>query len=316
MKELKGLIAATFSPMSKDGQVNIDVIPAVVERLIDDGITGLYVCGSTGEGPSLSTEERKIVAQAYVKASASRIPVVIQVGHNSLAEAKGLAIHAQEIGADAISAVPPTYFKPDSLDVLVDCLCEITSAVPDMPFFYYHVPGLSGITIDMRDFVDKVLGRMPNFAGIKYSALTVHEFQDCLEYAQGRYQVLYGCDEMLLSGLTVGSYGSVGSTFNFAAPLYQGIIEAFDRGDRETAKTLQGYSVAMCRLLYQYRGQAAFKSMMKYLGCDCGPNRLPIKALSSQEQKSLRCELEPLGFFEWGRKKVSSQKGMRPVQPV
>ena len=76
---------------------------------------------------------------------------------------------------------------------------------------------------------------------------------------------------------------------------------------------LQGYSVAMCRLLYQYRGQAAFKAMMKHLGCDCGPNRLPIKALNSQEQKSLRSELDQLGFFEWGRKKYDPQKVIQRV---
>ncbi len=313
MTQYKGLIAATFSPMTEDGQVNVDVIPAIVDHLINDGVMGLYVCGSTGEGPSLSSEERKLIAGAYVKAAAGRIPVIIQIGHNSLVEAKGLALHAEAIGADAISAVPPTYFKLDSMDTLVDCLYEITSVVPRMPFFYYHVPALSGIAIDMRQLLDTALLRIPNFAGIKYSALTVHEFQDCLEYARGRYQVLYGCDEMLLSALSVGSYGSVGSTFNFAAPLYHGIMEAFENGDLKTASKLQARSAAMCRLLYQYRGQAGFKKMMKYLGFDCGPNRLPIKALNSQEEIRLHDELERLGFFDWGRTKLAITKAVHSV---
>ena len=264
----------------------------------------------------MSIKERMAIAEAYVNASAGRIPVIIQVGHNSLVEAKSLARHAANIGADAISAVPPTYFKLDSVATLVDCLYEITSVAAKMPFFYYHVPALSGITIDMRDFLDRVMLRIHNFAGIKYSALALHEFQDCLEYARGRYQVLYGCDEMLLSALSVGSYGSVGSTFNFATPLYHDIIEAFEGGNMETAARLQGYSASMCRLLYQYRGQAAIKKMMKFLGHDCGPNRLPIKALNAQEEKSLYKQLEQLGFFDWGHNKPVADTSHPAVQGV
>ena len=110
MLKLEGLIAATFTPMNSDGSLALSRVAPMVDRLISDGVSGLYVCGSTGEGPSLSTQERFEVAASFVSASRGRVPVVVQVGHNSLAEAATLAAHAERIGAQAISATPPSYF--------------------------------------------------------------------------------------------------------------------------------------------------------------------------------------------------------------
>jgi N-acetylneuraminate lyase len=298
-----GLIAAIFTPMRKDGTLNLEIVPAIVEHLIGDGIRGLYVCGTTGEGPLLSSDERREVAQAYVAASAGRIPVIIQVGHNSLAEARALALHAGEIGADAIAAVPPMYFKPTSTKVLAECLRQIASAVPDLPFFYYHIPRITATHVDVLDLLKQAETHLPNLAGIKYSAPTIHEFQACLDFAQGRYTILFGCDEMLLSSLSVGGSGAVGSTYNFAAPLYNTLIEAFRRGDMEEARRLQGLSVRMVRLLFEYRGLPAFKATMALLGLDCGPNRLPLETLSADEIQAMKRDLEEIGFFDWARGK-------------
>ena len=116
---IEGLVAATFSPMNEDGSLNLSRVPGVVEHLIGDGIAGLYVCGSTGEGPLMSSMERRQVAEAYISAVNGRIPVIVQIGHDSLAEARELAQHAQACGADAISAIAPRYFGCDSVDTLV-----------------------------------------------------------------------------------------------------------------------------------------------------------------------------------------------------
>jgi N-acetylneuraminate lyase len=297
-----GLTAAVFTPMKQDRTLNLGIVPMVVEHLISDGVRGLYVCGTTGEGPLLSSEERRSAAKAYVAAAGGRIPVIVQVGHNSLTEARGLALHAGEIGADAIAAVAPMYFKPESTKVLIDCLCEIASAVPDLPLFYYHIPALTDTQVDVLDLLERAEQHLPSLAGVKYSALTVHEYQACLTCCRGRYTVLFGCDEMLLSGLSVGASGAVGSTYNFAAPLYGAIIEAFEQGNLKEARQLQGLSVQMLRLLYRYRGQPAFKATMGLLGIDCGPNRLPLDSLSSSEIRSMKQELEEIGFFRWARR--------------
>jgi N-acetylneuraminate lyase len=299
---IEGLIAATFSPMNEDGSLNLSQVPGIVEHLIADGIAGLYVCGSTGEGPLMSGDERRQVAEAYVSATAGRIPVIVQIGHDSLAEARDLAQHARDCGANAISAIAPRYFGCDSVDTLVSCLEEATRPVPDMPFFYYHIPALSGINFDMLELLRKAPKQVPGFAGIKYSALTVHEYQECLACAGDEYTILFGCDEMLLSSLAVGGYGAVGSTFNFAAPLYNGIIDAYRQSDLQCAQDLQLKSVKMIHMLYdRYRGQPGFKAIMSLLGHDCGPNRLPLQAVCEADRRRLRKDLDQIGFFSWGR---------------
>ncbi len=113
--------------------------------------------------------------------------------------------------------------------------------------------------------------------------------------------MLFGSDEMLLSGLCGGAHGAVGSTYNFAAPLYHKIIHAFEGGDLTEARRLQGLSVKMLRHLFDYGGHPAFKAMMKFIGLDCGPSRLPLVTLRSDQLATLESEMEALGFFDWAR---------------
>jgi N-acetylneuraminate lyase len=297
--QLSGLVAATFTPMRPDGSLNLSMAKPIVEHLIVSGVSGLYVCGSTGEGPLLTNDERKATAAAYVEATAGRLPVVVQVGHSSMFEARQLAAHAQEIGANATSAVAPYYFKPNSVGSLVDCLAEIAGGAPKLPFYYYHIPALSGVDVDAVELLRKVPAKIPNFAGIKYTAPTTDEFQTLLEMQDDHYCILFGRDEMLLSGLAVGAQGAVGSTYNFAAPLYNRVIAAYKRGDVEEARRWQSRAVAMVRILLRYRGHAGLKATMSLLGLDCGPNRLPVVTLKPEEVEKMRLELDTLGFFPW-----------------
>jgi N-acetylneuraminate lyase len=296
---LSGLIAATFTPMHPDGSLNLAMAKPVVEHLIHSGVSGLYVCGSTGEGPLLTTEERKKTAAAYVEATAGRLPVVVQVGHSSVVEARELAAHAQQIGADATSAVAPYYFKPNSAEVLIDCLAEIADGAPKLPFYYYHIPDLSGVRANMVEFLRHAPTRMPNFAGIKFTAPFVDEFQTLLALSGGKFDILFGRDEMLLSGLAGGATAAIGSTYNFAAPLYLRVMAAFERGDVAEATRLQGQAVAMVNVLLSYRGHAGLKATMGLRGLGCGPTRLPNVSLKPDEVESLRRGLDAVGFFQW-----------------
>ena len=143
IENLSGLIAATFTPMANDGSLKLDVVPTMVNQLLNEGVSGLYVCGGTGEGVSLTNVERQQTAEAFVNAANGRIPVILHVGQDSPFAAQRLAKHAAEIGADGISAITPTYFKPGSPSTLVDSLKIITDGAPDLPFIYYHFAGAS-----------------------------------------------------------------------------------------------------------------------------------------------------------------------------
>ncbi len=298
---LTGLVAAAFTPMKPDGTLNLDQVGPLVDRAVDNGLSGLYVCGSTGEGASMTGGERQQTAAAYVAAAAGRLKIVVQVGHDSLATARELAAHARQIGADAISAVSPYYFKPVSAEILADCLAEITSAAPELPFYYYHVPVLTGVEIDPVEVLEAAGRRIPTLVGAKFTAYSIHEIQTMAALDGGRFNILHGRDEMLLSALAIGVRGAIGSTYNFAAPLYREIISAFENGNMAEAQRWQGRAVEMIRTILGIAGFPGLKATMNLVGPDCGPVRLPLATCSDEQIAWLQSGLEAIGFFEWSQ---------------
>ena len=133
---MSGLVAAVVTPMDTTGELNLEVVPKVVDHLEKKGITGIYITGSTGEGMSLTDEARRAVAEAYVLAAKGRMKSLVQVGHNSLKASAELAGHAEAIGADAVSATPTGYFKVSGEEELVEGLLPIVEAAPKTPFYY------------------------------------------------------------------------------------------------------------------------------------------------------------------------------------
>ncbi|MDF2191694.1 dihydrodipicolinate synthase family protein [Paraflavitalea sp. CAU 1676] len=310
MMKIEGLIAATFGAFHEDGTLNLSPIPDLVEKLIKDGVAGVFICGTNGEGPNLTIEERMAVAEAYVKAVNKRVLVLVHVGHPSIAESRKLAAHAASIGADAISAVAAFYFKPGSVQNLVNCMVEIASAAPSLPFYYYHVPALTGVGMDMIDFLRLAEDVIPNLAGIKYTAATIFEYQACLNYKNGKFNILYGYDEMLLSALAVGAGGAIGSTYTFAAPLYLKVVSLFRAGKQQEAQALQLKLVEMVRCLLKFSPIPAQKAIMEMLGYSLGPSRLPLVSLTAQEAASLKASLNEVGFFELLEKYNASPKAV------
>jgi N-acetylneuraminate lyase len=183
--------------------------------------------------------------------------------------------------------------------MLVDCMAEIAAGAPDTPFYYYHIPSLAGAALDMVAFLPAAETRISNLAGLKYTAPQVHEYQLCLNLHGGRFDVLWGCDEMFLSALAVGARGAIGSTYNIAAPLYLRILAAFQSGDMVEAGRLQLLAVKMIRVLLSHPFLAALKWLLGLYGIQSGGCRLPQSNLTVEETAQLRAELDGLGFFDW-----------------
>ncbi len=296
-----GLLAAVHTPLRPDGGLNLDRAGDLVDHHVRQGLAGVMACGTTGEGALLTTVERRAVAEAYVRAARGRLPVIVHVGHASVREARELASHAGEIGAQALCAVAPYYVRPATVEALAASCAEIASGAPDLPFYYYHIPSMTGVALPMAELLDRAGERIPNFAGIKYTAPTVHEYQSCRERDGGRWEILFGVDEMLLSGLAAGAEAAIGSTYNFAAPLYRRLWEAFERGDLEEARACQQRAVDMVNVLFKHGNQPAIKAVMKIVGLDCGPSRSPYPCLSAAAVAALERDLEAIGFFGWSR---------------
>ena len=295
---LTGLIAAPFTPMHEDGTVNSDLIPSYYAFLKQNGVNGAFICGSTGEGVSLTMREKKEIAEAWGN-STSHDPdfkVMMFLGGTCIADCIELAKHAHETGLYAVSFTSPFYFKPANIEMLAQCCIAIAEQVPDMPFYYYHIPVLTGAGFSMFELIKTLDGRLSNFAGIKYTHEDFMDFQSCLNYKNGKYDMLWGRDENMLSALAVGAKGAVGSTFNYAAPLYYEIIDAFNNNEIEKAGQLQQKSIDMIRLLGKYGGISVGKSYMKLVDMDCGAFRLPIKNMTAEQFEGFKSDVEALNF--------------------
>lgn len=297
-KKLEGLIAAPFTPMHTDGSLNLTLIRPYYEMLKLNGVTGAFICGSTGEGVSLSSKEKMAVAEEWASCTANdpEFKVMTLLGGTSITDCRELARHAAQTGLYAVSFTAPFYFKPANVDMLAKACAEVAAAVPEMPFYYYHIPVLTGVDFPMYELLKAVDGVIQNFAGIKYTHEDFMDFLSCSGFMNGKYDMLWGRDENMLPALSVGAKGAVGSTFNYAAPLYQDLINAFDNGDLSKARSLQQQSIDMIRLLGKYGGIATGKAYMKLLGLDCGEFRLPVRNMTAEEYELFKRDTEQLKF--------------------
>jgi N-acetylneuraminate lyase len=300
--KLTGLVAATHTPFDAAGQLNLATVEQQASLLSRAGVSAVFVAGTTGESHSLTVEERFALARRWSEVlRGSGLRLVVHVGSNCLADARTLAAHAQSIGADAIAALAPSYFKPPTLDALITCCAEVASAAPALPFYFYDIPGLTGVRFSMPEFLATAGERIPTLAGLKFTNPDLMAYQGCLHARGGKYDIPWGLDEYLLAALALGATGAVGSSYNFAAPVYQRLLAAFARGDLAAARTEQYRSVQLIDLLGRFGYIAAAKVVMEMLGVEVGPVRLPNTNLTPEQRTQLAGALEALGFFDWIR---------------
>lgn len=310
IKHLEGLIAAPFTPMDRNGKLNLDLIPDYYRFLKQNKNTGAFICGSTGEGVSMTTDEKKSVIKAWSDATEGDkdFKVMSLVGGTSIEDCKEVARFAQQSGLYAVSFTAPFYFKPADAEMLAACCKEIADEVPEMPFYYYHIPVLTGVGFPMIELLKNINKTILNFSGIKYTHEDFMDFLSCLHFQNGKYDMLWGRDENMLSALAVGAKGAVGSTFNYAAPLYYDLIDAFNNNDLKKAQTLQQQSIDVITLLGKYGGIATGKAYMKLVGLDCGQFRLPVKNMSNEQFELFKKDTERLNFRSFCSTKSSPVK--------
>jgi len=282
-----GLIPAPFTPMHAHGLLNITLVKDYFNMIYRNGIRAAFICGTTGEGPSLTILERKALAEAWVDAAkgVEDFKIMTVVGGTSLEDCKELAIHAKQIGLYGVSLLSPYYYKPTSVEVIAACCKEVAAVVPEMPFYFYHIPIMTGVNFPMIELLKLVHNQIPNFAGIKYSHEDHMDLLSCMHFENSQYDILWGRDENLLSGMAMGVKAAIGSTYNYIAPLYHQLIEAFNQGDLQKARNLQQASVEIIRLLGTYGGIPTGKAFMKLLGMDCGTCRLPMIDLTIEQME-------------------------------
>ena len=238
----QGIIPAFYACYDKDGQVNAPAVRALAKYLLDKGVKGLYVGGSSGECIYQSVAERKQTLESVMEVVRGKLTVIAHVACNNTADSRELAAHAESQGVDAIAAIPPIYFHlPPS--AIAKYWNDISDAAPNTDFIIYNIPQLAGVALT-TPLLQEML-KNPRVVGVKNSSMPV---QDIQMWRDEGAVVFNGPDEQLLSGLAAGAAGGIGGTYAAMPELYMEIVKCFQSGQLEKGREIQN---ECCRIIYK-----------------------------------------------------------------
>lgn len=289
IKDFKGVIPALLTVFDENENIDEKGMRELVSYLIDLGVDGLYLTGSTGEGFTMSSEERKKVVEIVMDEVKDRIPVVVHIGAIGTKLSIELAKHAESLGVTGISSVPPFYWKFSEKQI-INYYKDIAESCKT-PMIVYNVPLAGLLTVDT---IEK-LASIENIKGIKYTAQSHYEITQIKDKFGEDFLVYSGCDEMALSGLLSGADGIIGSTYNVLPDLFININNAVNNKDIDLAKKLQkeGVSIIMY-LLNTPCFLAGMKSLLRAMGIRAGYCRRPFENFNEEYEKEFLQGLKSL----------------------
>ncbi len=278
-----GAYAALVTPYTEDNKINYNELEKLVRYLISQGIDGFYVGGSTAEAFLMSDDERKRVLETVVKANAGERKVICHVGAISTDRAIDFTQHAEKIGADAVSAISPFYYKFSEREV-VEYYNDIMSST-SLPMFIYNFPNFSGFSL-----TEDVLERMEenkNLAGVKFTSSDMFLLER-IKTNHPNLVVWNGFDEMLASGLIMGADGGIGSTYNCMPRLIHKIYDSFCEGNIEKTHTYQALANDVIKVICKHGVFASVKTILEMDGFSFNGCRKPFSPMTEEGKIELR----------------------------
>ena len=301
-KDAVEILCAAFTPMFPDGSINLDRVPDLLNHTVEINASGIFLNGTTGECMSLSLQERLALVERWMTArkvsKAQDLKIFVHVGSCNLYESATMAEHAQTQGADGFAMVPTFYFRPKNIQNLVEQCEYVAAAAPQIPFYFYNIPSLTGVNFPLINFIELASKRIPNFGGVKNSFTDLVDYQHCIHFAKGKYPLYWGTDEVFMMLYTGGNRHYVGSTYNYMLSIYHDMIQAQVSGDSEAVLQLQGEADAIYKIILAYNNIISGKEIMRFIGVDCGPVRMPLKALTKADREILYRELKETTLFQ------------------
>lgn len=275
MKKYQGVIPAFYACYDKEGHINADGVRALTRYLIEKGVNGLYVGGSSGECIYQSVAERKLVLENVMAEAKGKVTIIAHVACNNTIDSQELAAHAESLGVDAIAAIPPIYFKLPPYGI-AQYWNDISAAAPNTDFIIYNIPQLAGVALS-TDLLKEML-KNPRVIGVKNSSMPT---QDIQMWKDEGCIVFNGPDEQFISGLAMGAIGGIGGTYAVMPELFLKIYALTQAGELATAREIQNEA---CRIIYKMcsaKGNlyAVMKAILAKKGVDCGSVRKPLPAL-------------------------------------
>ena len=269
----QGIIPAFYACYDDDGNISPDRVREMTRWLIEQGVKGLYVGGSSGECIYQGKEERKVVLENVMAEAKGKITVIAHVACNNTADSCELAAHAESLGVDAIAAIPPIYFKLPP-HAIAKYWNDMSAAAPNTDFIIYNIPQLAGVSLTVP--LLKEMLKNPRVIGVKNSSMPTQDIQMWID--EGAL-VFNGPDEQLISGLVMGAVGGIGGTYSVMPKLYVELYRCVKAGEMAKALEIQN---DCCRIIYKLCSghgnmYAMIKETLRKLGCpNCGSVRAPL----------------------------------------
>jgi 4-hydroxy-tetrahydrodipicolinate synthase len=283
---LKGMFVPHVTPFTCEGELDLKALRVCVRFWLENEVSGLVSCGSNGEAPYLSRQERIKVIETVVDEVNGKIPVVAGTGSMSTKETIAFTKDAKDLGVDAALVVTPFYFKPTNRE-MHEHYKAISEAV-DLPIVVYNVPKFTGFSLETA-FIHQLVSENEKIIGLKDSSGNIGAITETIRLVGDKISVLAGTADVALPTLLLGGKGGVIAVANVFPKLCSQLYEAFKNGKHEEAKMLQKrISFANEVLVKKYNQLSAIKEALRLQGLPGGYPRKPALPLDSEEKKAVQ----------------------------
>ena len=291
----EGIISAMVTPFTEGGEyVDMDKVGPIAEWLVKKGASGLFVCGTTGEGMLLTPDERKAVLEECVAAVGKKCKVIAQTGCLDTATTIELTQHAQKCGAKAAGVVTPFYYGYDDA-ALEQFYKDVAGASPGFPVLLYNIPGCAKNFLN-SDVIER-LSEVENIVGVKDSTGDMANITWLLGHTPKGFQVINGQDAYGYQAFLAGCPSAVSGTSNVVIELYYGIYQEVKKGNLKKAWQHQVKLSEACKIFAYGSMASIFKEGMRLRGVDAGDVRPPQRQLTAAEKKALAKNMEAAGLI-------------------
>ena len=282
IKKYQGVFPAFYACYEDDGSVSPARTRALAKYLLEKGVKGLYVGGSSGECIYQSVAERKVILENVMAEVGGKMTIIAHVACNNTADSQELARHAESLGVDAIASIPPIYFHLPPYGI-ADYWNDISAAAPNTDFIIYNIPQLAGVSLTIPLLQE--MKKNPRVIGVKNSSMPTQDIQMWKDEGGPDFVVMNGPDEQFISGLAMGATGGIGGTYAVMPELYLKVMSLYQAGEMKLAAEIQN---EICRIIYKMCSAhgnlyAVMKAILKKHGMDIGSVRKPLPALIDRD---------------------------------
>lgn len=288
LEKYKGVIPAFYACYDKEGNISPEGVQELTKYFIKKGVKGVYVNGSSGECIYQSVKDRKIVLENVMKVAEGKLTVIAHVACNNTKDSQELARHAENLGIDAIAAIPPIYFHLPEY-AIAQYWNDISAAAPNTDFVIYNIPQLAGVALTQNLFAE--MRKNPNVIGVKNSSMPVQDIQMFKQAAGEEYIIFNGPDEQFMSGRVIGAEGAIGGTYGAMPELYLKLDECVNAGKMTEARKIQ---YACNKIIYKMCSAhgnmyAVIKAILKLNeGLELGGVRASLPALVDEDMEIVK----------------------------